>query len=329
MGLVSTLKTSVAVIILNYRTPQMTVECIETVVPELKAFGSAKAVVVDNASGDGSVEHIQNAIQEHEWESYVHVVPSPVNGGFSAGNNVGIRAIDADYYLLLNSDTLMRPGAIGELVRAIENRADVGLVGPRLEWPDGEPQCSCFRFRTPITEMLAAAGTDPLFRMFPGHVGSFPISDQEMEPDWVSFASCLIRREVVDQVGPLDEGYFMYFDDIDYCRLAQKAGWKVLYRPESRVVHLRGKSGSVKQASAQRKRRPTYYYASRNRYYAKAYGRVGLWGVNLFWTTGRLIALLREVFGSKKPHACANECTDVWINAMNPLRPTVTPHTDS
>ena len=309
-----------ATIIINFRTPGMTVECVETVVAEVNHIDGAVVVVVDNKSGDDSVEHIRREIEERDWAERVRLVESPVNGGFAAGNNVGIQAVEADNYLLLNSDTLVRLGAIRDLMASLEARPEVGLVGPRLEWPDGEPQPSCFRFRTPITEMLTGAKTGPLSRMFSSHVGTLPVSDEPIEPDWTSFACCLIRRSVIDQVGLLDEGYFMYFDDIDYCYEARKAGWSVLHLPGAHVVHLRGKSGPVKKLSAERKRRPAYFYASRNRYYAKVYGRLGLWFVNLCWVLGRCVSFVRELTGSKEPHTCEREFSDLWTNALRPLR---------
>ena len=312
---------TLATIILNYRTPMLTVDCLETVVEEQRDIENSVVVVVDNCSGDSSAEKINAAIQSRGWQASVRLMESSVNGGFAAGNNLGIEAVEAEFYLLLNSDTLVRPGAIAEMLGAFEGRPNVGLVGPRLEWPDGEPQPSCFRFRTPITELQFSAGTSILYRMFPTHVGTMPVSDGPIEPDWLSFACCMIRRSVIDQVGGLDEGYFMYFDDIDFCREARLAGWSVLYWPTAHVVHLRGQSGPVKEAGAQRRRRPTYYYCSRSRYFAKVYGRLGLWWVNICWSIGRSIAFVREVFGNKKPHDCERECLDNWTNALNPIRP--------
>jgi len=141
-----------------------------------------------------------------------------------------------------------------------------------------------------------------------------------MEPAWLSFACALIRREVIESVGPLDAGYFLYFDDIDYCRRARRAGWGVLHRPEARVVHLRGGSGPVKQLSRSLQHRPGYFYASRARYFAKFYGRLGLWAANALWEAGRAIAWCRETLGRKPRHTCRGEPVDIWINALSPLR---------
>ena len=103
------------------------------------------------------------------------------------------------------------------------------------------------------------------------------------------------------------------------------AGWAVLHWPAARVVHLRGRSNPVKSLTSQRKRRPAYWYASRARYYAKFYGRWGLWGANLLWTAGRSISLARELFGRKRPHTCAREWLDIWTNCWDPLRTSTPP----
>ncbi len=309
-----------AIIIINYKTAQLTIDCLGTLVGEVAALPGTIVVIVDNASGDGSIECIEQTIAERGWGDWTQIIRSPVNGGFAAGNNVALRAVDADRYLLLNSDTLVHAGAIPTLMRTMDERSDAGLVGPRIDWTDGNPQNTCYRFRTPITEMLAAARTGPLTAVFPAHIGTLPVPDGPFEPDWTTFACCLIRRDVIDQVGLLDEGYFMYFDDIDYCRRAREAGWNVLYRPEARVVHIRGQSGPVKQLAAERKRRPAYFYAARNRYFAKVYGRHGLWLTNLLWEVGRAIHWIREWFGAE-PHTCQREPLDIWINGLRPMIP--------
>lgn len=310
---------ALCVVIVNFRTADLVIDCLATLPDDIAAIPGAIVVVVDNGSGDDSLEQIETAIADNGW-SFAQAIRSEQNLGFAGGNNVALEAFDADRYLLLNSDTLVRPGAIVELMTAMDDRPDIGLVGPRLEWPDGTPQESCFRFRTPITEMITAARTGPLTKLFASHEGTLPVSDDPIEPDWTTFACCLIRGDVIHQVGVLDAGYFMYFDDIDYCRRARNAGWGILHWPAAHVVHLRGKSGPVKEMLAKRGRRPAYFYESRNRYFGKFYGRLGLWLTNLLWEAGRLVAWCRELVGNKPPHTCEREARDIWTNAVNPLR---------
>jgi N-acetylglucosaminyl-diphospho-decaprenol L-rhamnosyltransferase len=304
---------------INYRTAVMTLDSVRSLAPERLELPALSVVVVDNASGDDSVAQIGRAIVEHGWESWVRVVESPVNGGFAAGNNVGIRSADADAYLLLNSDTIVRPGAIAALVRAMLEHPRAGIISPRLEWPDGAPQASCFNFIRPVHAFLASARTRAIERMVRNPEVALPVCDDPTEPDWTSFACVLIRGQVIQQIGLMDEGYFMYYDDVDYCRRAQAAGWTVLNWPSAHVVHLRGGSGPVKRLTAERGRRPRYFYESRARYFAKFYGRGGLWRANALWTLGRGISWLRELLRTKPPHTCRHELRDNWINALDPM----------
>jgi N-acetylglucosaminyl-diphospho-decaprenol L-rhamnosyltransferase len=221
--------------------------------------------------------------------------------------------------VLLNSDTLVRPGAISELLEGASQYPQAGLIAPRLEWSDRTPQISCFRDHGPIAELIHGSQTGPLACLLRVWQVPVAVSDRPMRCDWVSFACVLIRHEVLERVGLLDEGYFMYFEDADYCRRARRAGFEVLYWPQSRVVHLRGGTSPVKRLSRQRRRRPAYYYLSRSRYLAKFYGRPGLWGANLLWLTGRTIALARELLGNKQPHTCDGEERDLWTGAWRPL----------
>lgn len=310
--------------IINYRTPQLVVECLASLEKEVEV-GRDRVVVVDNASGDDSMEVLRNAIAERHWEAWAEVFPSPVNGGFSAGHNLVLKNYTADNYLLLGSDTIVRPGALKALFDALEAHPEVGIFGPRLEWPDATPQVSCFRYRSPVGELIGAAATGPVTKLFAARDIVIPVSDTSIETEWISFACVLIRREVIEKIGLMDEGYFMYFEDIDYCRRTQAAGWKIRYWPEARVVHLKGGSGPVQASMAERKRPPTYLYASRTRYFTKFYGSTGLWQANLLWLLGRGVSLSRELVGNKQPHTCKQQVQDIWTNWQNPMEPPTLP----
>jgi len=303
--------TRLGVVIINYRTPDLVIDCLTSLEDEVDAARDV-VIVVDNDSADGSDETIERAIEARGWSTWARLVRAGVNGGFSAGNNVGMRAVRAKAYLLLNSDTLVRPGAVSILLDAMRRRPDAGLIAPRLEWPDGRPQVSCFRFKTPLTELVAAAGTGVVTRALSRHDTPLPVSSEPIQPDWASFAGILVRREVVEQIGLMDERYFMYYEDIDYCRRARAAGWTVHHEPRARVVHLRGGSSSVKSDAASRRRLPRYYYESRAHYYRRFYGGAGLLAANALWTLGRAVAWGRELVGSKKPHTAARELWDNW-----------------
>jgi GT2 family glycosyltransferase len=122
----------------------------------------------------------------------------------------------------------------------------------------------------------------------------------------------MIRAEVIHSIGALDENYFMYFEDADYCRCAERAGFEVWQEPAARVVHLRGQSSPVKRLHAARQRLPRYYYASRSRYFRKQFGRSGWLAANLLWTTGRGVAWLRETLGAKERHTVEHQLWDNW-----------------
>jgi len=313
-----------AIVILNYRTPELVVQCLASLESEVD-MTCDRVIVVDNQSGDGSAQLIRESIASRAWSSWAHLVESERNGGFSYGNNVGMERAHARYYLLLNSDTIVREGAIHAMLAAIEARPDVGLLGPRLEWPDGEGQVSAFRDITPLGQMLTAARTGPLSRLFPKRVTAIDLTDEPLEPDWVSFACVLLRREVLETVGRMDDGYFMYYEDADYCRRARTAGWKVLYWPAAHVVHLRGGTSPVKELARSRRRLPRYYYEARARYFRLHFGIGGFVAANLLWTCGHLIAFLRHVASGRAVPACERQALDIWTRSWGgragPVRP--------
>jgi GT2 family glycosyltransferase len=305
---------TVVAVILNYRTPELAVGCLESLVNgREREWPALKAIVVDNASGDGSDIQIEEAIRNRQWSEWARVIRAPGNRGFSAGNNIGITAEPADAYLLLNSDTIVRPGSVSTLCAALCDRPEIDIVSPRLEWPDGTPQQSCFRDLVPLTELISAAATSPISKLFPSGVAAMPISDTPLEPAWTSFACVLIRGRTFERFGLMDEEFFMYFEDVDFCRRVRQGGGRILHWPAARVVHLRGQSGTVKSDTAARKRRPGYYYAARAHYFTKHHGKIGFWLGNTCWTLGRAISWTREVVGRKVPHVCQREWLDNWM----------------
>ncbi len=302
-------RTQLAVVVLNYKTPDLVLDCLASLEPEVASVDGAEVVVVDNCSGDGSAEKIETEINARGWSQWARVVRSEVNAGFAAGNNVGIKSTDAECVLLLNSDTIVRPGAIATMMDTMRARNDVHMLGPRLEWMDGQYQVSTFRQRTPMTELIAASRLGPIERLFPKHAVARPLHEFTTQIDWVSFACVMIRREVFDRVGLLDERYFMYFEDMAYCSKAREAGFVIGYEPEAHVVHLRGGSSPVKEQTRQRKRRPAYFYAARAHYFRSCYGLAGLIAANVLWTIGWLLGSLRGKSG-----AVAREYRDIWCS---------------
>ena len=266
------------VVIVNYRCAGLTVDCLRSLEPEVSATPGCRVVVVENASGDDSASRLATAIKKNGWATWVDLIQAPSNGGFASGNNVALRpalasAEPPDYAWLLNPDTIVHPGALSELVAFMERRPDVGLAGSRLEHVDGSPQQSTFRFPTILGEVESGLRLRLVTRLLENHSMFMSIPDRETRIDWVAGASLLVRREVFEAIGLLDDGYFMYFEEVDFCLKASRAGWGCWYVPSSRVVHLIGKSSGVTAQGFVTKRRPRYWFEARKRYFVANHGR--------------------------------------------------------
>lgn len=309
---------NLAIIIINYRTPQLVEDCLNSLLPDFEAL-DAKAVVVDNFSDDGSADRLESWLVDFPARDSVSLIRSPENTGFSGGNNIGIRSQSADYYLLLNSDAYVRSGAIRTLLETVKAHPEAGVIGPRLECPDGTPQTSCFRFHSPASELISTAATGPVTKLLKRWDVPMSPVDEVIHPQWVSFACVLIPGVVFQEVGLLEEAYFLYYDDVDFCRRARDAGWDVIYQPQAHVVHLGGESSDFDSLVGQSKRLPKFYYASRTGYFYKFYGRYGLLAANLLWTLGWLIAMLRALFGRPALHIKERQAQDIWVNWQKPL----------
>ena len=313
------------VVIVNYKATDLTAECLKSISLQIGDVEGVRVAVCENGTGEEDAEKIQNVIDKNQWGDWCRLTAVMPNRGFSGGNNVILEAAEAlnnppENYLLINADTVVREHALKELMLAADMNPDAGIISPRLEWPDGTPQISCFNFINPISEFIDSAHTGYLTKILNRFDVPIDVIDEPSWPPWTTFACALIRREVVRQVGFLDPGYFLYFDDPDFCRRARMCGWRVLNWPKSRVVHLRGQSNPVKSLTIERKQRPSYFYASRARYFAKFYSTPGLWLANMLWLSGRLISLCREVFGAKSPHVCEGQAADIWKNALHPMK---------
>lgn len=310
---------ALGIVVINYKSAALTRDCVSALAPDLAAL-DARIAVVDNFSNDGSAEELEHWLGGTEpWKRRVRLFRSGANSGFSGGNNQGIAALDAADYLLINSDAIVRPGAVARLLETAGQEQDAGIIAPRLEDPDGTAQISCFRFHSPLSEFLAAAQTGPLDALFRFAVVPRPVSGTRADCQWVSFACVLLRRDALEAAGPMDEGYFMYFEDADYCARVRRAGFRVVYEPAARAVHLRGGTAPVKALMKAKKRPPAYYYAARTRYFRKWWGPLGPVAANLMWLAGRGVARLRALLGKPAPLLCDSQGKDQWINWRDPL----------
>ena len=311
------------VVIVNYRVPHLTIDALASLEPEMDALPGSRVVVVDNASGDGSDLKIQAAIDEGGWGEWAHFIPAPDNRGFAAGNNVGIRhgmewfgGDGPDSVLLLNPDTVVRPGGVRVLVEFLESHPEVGIAGSRLEDPDGTPQASQFRFPGAINQFEGYFAFGPLTRLLERYTSAPPIRDEAHEIEWVSGASMLVRREVIDDIGLLDDDYFLYFEETDFCLRAQRAGWRIWYVPDSHVVHLVGQSSGVTVRHQDRPRRPVYWFDSRLRYYLKNYGALKTMWIDVVSWVGLLLGKVRCVVLRRPPLEPPHFLRDMIANSV-------------
>ncbi len=289
------------VVIVNYRCGRLVVDALASLEGEAAAWPGMRVVVVDNDSGDDSVDVIGQAIAARGWGEWASVVPAGRNGGFAFGNNIGIAStggIEGDgAVLLLNPDTVVRPGLIAALSAVLGERPRAGIVGCRLEDPDGTPQGCGHPLPTPLREFQRAARIGALSRLMGPLTLPEPRDAAAGRPErcgWVSGAALCVRREVLRQVGMMDEGYFLYFEEVDLCKRAVDAGWEVWTAPGARVVHLEGSATGITQ---RKKRRPKYWFDSRRRYFLKHHGVVGLAAADALWLIGRGMLRARGLVG--------------------------------
>lgn len=274
--MVKTANPSVHVIVLNWRTAEMSLDAAEAGLREMQGLDGG-LTIVDNDSGDGSFDRMQEAVRARGWPAdRVAVVQSGWNGGFGAGNNHGIRqglpdGRRADLVYLLNSDAIPQPGAIRVLVDYLQRHPEAGIAGSRLRGTDGVPHRSAFRFPSAAAEFEASSRSGPVTKLFKNKVVAMPPPTVSGPVDWSAGASMMMRMDMLDRIGLFDEGFFLYFEETDLCRRAADAGFQTHYVTESLVEHIGSASTGMKTWS----RVPDYWYDSRRRYFEKHHGRLG------------------------------------------------------
>lgn len=278
----------ICAIIVNYCTADLTAAALDA----LAAQGDLRAIVVDNASNDGSADRIAQHVRDRGYAAWASVMALEVNGGFAAGNNAAIAALmregsPPDAFWLINPDTAARDGALTALTDYLDMHPRTGIVGSQLEDEAGRVQPAAHRFPSPLNELDGAMRLGLLSRMIGKRRVTLPPTDQPQPCDWVSGASMMIRREVVEQIGLLDEGYFLYFEEVDFCRRARRVGWQVCLVPTSRVMHLEHGAASTSP----------WWAASRKRYFVKSHGRAALWLADLMRGIGECAFACRRAIG--------------------------------
>lgn len=300
--------TRLLIVTVNYRTSHLVIEGLRALESEIQAVPGVQVAIVDNNSGDGSVEKIRTAIAAEGWGDWVTLMPSAVNGGFAYGNNYAVRpALQAthppDYFLLLNPDTQIRSGAIKELLNFMDQHPQVGIAGSSFEEADGKPWPYAFRFPSFISEFEGGLRLGLVTKLLSRwKVPQTMAPDREQQIDWLPGASMMVRREVFESIGLMDEGYFLYYEETDFCLQAKRAGWSCWYVPQSRVMHILGQSTGVTATNQQPKRLPQYWFDSRRRYFLKNHGWLYAAVVDLSWLVGFSLWRARRVL-QRKPDA--------------------------
>jgi N-acetylglucosaminyl-diphospho-decaprenol L-rhamnosyltransferase len=250
-------------IIVSWNVRDLLRRCLQSVASQTKDL-AAEIIVVDNASCDGTVETLRAEFPD------VRVIANTGNAGFTRANNLALAIAQGLYLFLLNPDTELQPGALNALVTYMNAHPRVGIIGPRLFYGDGTPQSSRRRFPTLATAFLEST---KLQQWFPRHqiltrYYMLDTRDDETQAvDWINGSAMFVRREVYDKIGGLDEGFFMYSEELDWCYRAKQAGWQIAYVPTARVTHYEGKSSE--QAVAQR---DIYFHTSKIRFFRKYHG---------------------------------------------------------
>ncbi len=317
---VSTGSCPLVVVIVNYKTAALTVACLESLRPEIDEIPGARVTVVENNSGDG--EALAQAIAEHGWGGWVNLNVVDRNGGFSFGNNRGIQpalesANPPRYILLLNADTEVRPGALRALIDFMDENPKVGIAGSSFENLDGSDWTLAFRFFTPLGELERGLQFGPVSRLLKGRVVTrFMEQDRPQQVDWVAGACMIIRREVFDAIGLMDEEYFLYYEEVDFCLQARKAGWPCWYVPQSRIMHIGGQSTKQTERNRRPDRIPAYWFASRSRYFRKNFGLSGAILADLGFGLGYAFRRLRQHLSREPDLDPPHHQVDFWKHSI-------------
>lgn len=300
---------TVGIVVVSYKSAALTVDCLASIAAErVGAPSHVRCVVIDNASGDEPA--VAAAIAGNGWGDWARVVVAPRNGGFAYGNNLGLKELErdgrVDFVHLLNPDTVLRPGAVAALTGFLQAHPRAGIAGGVFENGDGSEWAIAFRFPSVLGEIEQGVRLGLVSRVLSRACVPMRMGASAAPADWLSGASMMIRREVFDRIGGLDETFFLYFEETEFCHRAKRAGFEVWYVPASRVVHIAGQSTKVTERNVGPKRLPSYWFDSRRLYFTLTRGRAyAAWADALAIAAGG-VGLLKSALlgrlGSHVPH---------------------------
>lgn len=276
----------VSVIVVNWNTREILRDCLASTFQETKSL-KMEVIVIDNASSDGSVEMVREKFPE------VILIANTENRGFAAANNQGIEIAKGRYLLLLNSDTVVLDGAIEKTVAYADNLQDTAVVGCRVLNPDRSLQPTCFMFPSVLNWLLFATYLYKIFprsKFFGRERMSWWLRDDEREVDVVTGCYMLVSRSAVEDVGLLDERFFMYAEETDWCFRFRQRGWKNRFMPYAEIIHIGGASAPKKSAHRARVANESF-----KRYMFKHWSPLRAWAgvllIGVFYLT-RLAAVI-------------------------------------
>lgn len=262
---------SASIVLLNYNTRDLTIACLDRLLPDTATQGW-QLIVVDNASNDGSADAIAARFPT------VEIIRSDVNRGFAAGNNLGIRHATGDALLLLNSDVIATHAQLATLISYLHRHTQVAAVSAGLRTADGLAQAFAYGDDPSPTYLLRRG----LGRLWGNHALHNWDITAPLAVDWVSGACLCVRRQAIEQVGLLDETFFLYFEDADWCRRMRQAGWKIIYNPTVQVTHLGGSSQPRREIANR------HYHTSLLLYYRKHYSCAATFLIRMAVTVARI-----------------------------------------
>jgi hypothetical protein len=276
------------IIILNYRTAGLTVDCLRSLADKQQEIpGGFRVVVVENGSGDQSAAVIRHAIQATGWRDWATLMVLPENRGFAGGNNAALALLEAQYreapyVLLLNSDTIVRPGALRYCYELMEREPTIGVMSCLLLNADGSLQNVTRDFPTPLKQAICSFGlpwTWPArFRWADVYDVPDDLLRQKRDVDWIGGAFMFIRAAALEAIGGrMDESFFFYGEDIEFCFRFHRRGWRVHYDPAVAITHIGGSSSDPTRVAEKLKN--VYTWQARYRVQRKCYGRAAAWMV--------------------------------------------------
>ncbi|MGQ9501869.1 MAG: glycosyltransferase family 2 protein [Anaerolineae bacterium] len=294
---VSDITPDLSIVIVNWNVCTLLRRCLHSISMATASWPTSQVIVVDCASTDDSVAMVQR-----EFPS-VQLIISPENLGYARGANLGAARALGRYLMIMNPDTEVVGDALAILVRYMEAHPQVGAAGPQLRYADGRLQPSRRRFPTPATAFWESTLLQQWFphNRFARHYYMVDRPADSAQPvDWLVGAALVIRRATWEEVGSLDEGYFMYFEELDWCRRCHTSGWEVHYVPQALIIHHEGKSSDQVPAA-----RTIHFQRSKVRYFRKYHGAMWANLIRLFLLWSFAFQLLEEalkwLIGHKRP----------------------------